>query len=88
MAKRQTTVIDIGSFSVVTLCGERGVNGSFKVLGKGEVSYDGFGNGKFFSPEDMKNVIAMSISNAEQSGGISITDALLVYLGNFVFAIL
>ena len=42
MAKKLTTIIDIGSFSVVTLAGERGVNGSFKVFGKGEVSYDGF----------------------------------------------
>ncbi len=74
MTKRQTVIIDIGSFSIVTLMGERGVNNSFKVVGKGEVNYDGFSNGKFFDPQSLKNVIAMSISQAEMSSGLRVQE--------------
>jgi len=83
MAKIQTTIIDIGSYSIVTLIGEHGVNNSYRVLGKGEVSYDGFSNGKFFNPSDIKNVIAMSISNAEQSGGNKVNEVFVGVPGEF-----
>lgn len=83
MAKKQTVIVDIGSSSIVTLIGERGINNSFRVLGKGEVSYDGFSNGKFFSPEDLKNVIAMSISNAEQMSNTKATEVFVGVPGEF-----
>lgn len=83
MAKRQTAIVDIGSFSIVTLIGERGVNNTFKILGKGEVSYDGFSNGKFFSPKDLKHVIGMSISNAEQNSGYKVTEVFVGVPGEF-----
>lgn len=83
MAKKYTTIIDIGSSSIVTLIGERGINNSFKVLGKGEVSYDGFSNGKFFEPDTLKNVVAMSISNAEQSSGLKVSEVFVGVPGEF-----
>ena len=83
MAKKYTTIVDIGSSSIVTLIGERGINNSFKVLGKGEVSYDGFSNGKFFEPSNLKNVIAMSISNAEQTSGLKVTEVFIGVPGEF-----
>ncbi len=83
MAKRQTAIVDIGSYSIVTLIGERGLNNTFKILGKGEVSYDGFSNGKFFSPSDLKNVIGMSIANAKQSSGLKITEVFVGVPGEF-----
>lgn len=83
MAKRQTAIVDIGSYSIVTLIGERGVNNTFKILGKGEVSYDGFSNGKFFSPKDLKNVIGMCISNAEEQSGCKVTEVCVGIPGEF-----
>lgn len=83
MAKKYTTIVDIGSSSIVTLIGERGINNSFKVLGKGESTYDGFSNGKFFDPATIKNVIAMSISNAEQSSGLKVTEVFVGVPGEF-----
>lgn len=83
MAKKYTSIIDIGSSSVVTMIGERGVNHSFKILGKGEVSYDGFSNGKFFDPDSLKSVIAMSISNAEQSSGLKVVEVFVGVPGEF-----
>ena len=83
MIKKQTAIIDIGSSSIVTLIGERGVNNSFKILGKGEVSYDGFANGKFFDPDNLKKVIAMSISNAEQLSGLKVNDVFVGVPGEF-----
>lgn len=83
MAKKYSTIIDFGSSSIVTLIGERGINNSFKVLGKGEASYDGFSNGKFFEPSALKNVIAMSISNAEQTSGLKVSEAFIGVPGEF-----
>ena len=83
MAKKQVSIIDIGSSSIVTIIGERGINNSFKVSGKGEVSYDGFSNGKFFSPSNVKNVIGMSVSNAEISSGSKVSDVFVGVPGEF-----
>lgn len=83
MAKKILTAIDIGSSRITTIIGERGINGSYKILGKGDVSYDGFSNGKFFSPNDVKNVVAMSISNAETTAGIKVSEVFVGVPGEF-----
>ena len=36
--KESTAIIDIGSSTIVTLIGEHGVNDTFKILGKGEIT--------------------------------------------------
>ena len=83
MAKKTATIVDIGSSRITTIIGERGINGSYKILGKGDVSYDGFSNGKFFSPADVKNVIAMSLSNAEITSGTKVTEVFIGVPGEF-----
>ena len=45
--KESTAIIDIGSSTIVALVGEHGVNGTFRILGKGDVSYAGFQNSEF-----------------------------------------
>ena len=52
--KESTAIIDIGSSTIVTLIGEHGVNDTFRILGKGEVSYAGFQNAEFLEPDSLK----------------------------------
>ncbi len=70
--------MDIGSSSIVTLVGENGVNDTFNILGRGEISYAGFQNAEFLEPENLKFAIATSISYAELELEDKITD---IYVG-------
>ena len=76
--KESTAIIDIGSSTIVALVGEHGVNGTFRILGKGDVSYAGFQNSEFLEPENLKYVIAGALSNAEITSDSKITS---VYIG-------
>ena len=76
--KESTAIIDIGSSTIVTLIGEHGVNNTFKILGKGVISYAGFQNAEFLEPDSLKYAIAQSISNAEIT---SETKVSRVYIG-------
>ena len=63
--KNSVAIVDVGSTSIVTMVGENGVNNTFKVSGKGEIFYAGFQKAEFLEPENLKLVLANSISNAE-----------------------
>ncbi len=76
--KESTAILDIGSSTVVALVGEHGVNGTFKICGKGDISYAGFQNSEFLEPESLKLVIGTAISNAEITSDSKITE---VYVG-------
>ena len=76
--KENTAILDIGSSTVVALIGEHGVNGTFKICGKGDISYAGFQNAEFLEPESLKLVIGTAISNAEITSDSKVTS---VYVG-------
>ena len=76
--KESTAILDIGSSTVVALVGEHGVNGTFKICGKGDISYAGFQNSEFLEPESLKLVIGTAISNAEITSDSKITE---IYVG-------
>lgn len=76
--KESIAIVDIGSSTIVALVGEHGANGTFKILGKGDVSYAGFQNSEFIEPENLKYVIAGALSNAEVTSETKITG---VYIG-------
>lgn len=63
--KSSVAIIDVGSSTLVTLIGERGVNNSFKVSGRGDIYYAGFHNAEFLEPDHLKYAVASSLSNAE-----------------------
>lgn len=73
-----TAILDIGSSTIVALIGERGVNNTFKISGKGEISYAGFLNSTFLEQQNLKYVIATAISNAEISSESKISE---IYIG-------
>lgn len=76
--KNSVAIIDIGSTSIVTMIGEHGVNNTFNISGKGEIFYAGFQNAEFLEPENLKLVVANSISNAEISSDKKIYE---IYVG-------
>lgn len=76
--KESTAILDIGSSTVVALVGEHGVNNTFKICGKGDISYAGFQNSEFLEPESLKMVIGTAISNAEITSDSKITS---IYIG-------
>ena len=76
--KEATAVLDIGSSTIVALVGEHGANNTFKICGKGDISYAGFQGSQFLEPESLKLVIGTSISNAEITSDSKITS---VYVG-------
>ena len=81
--KNSSVILDIGSSTIVALIGRRGVNGTFLVSGKGEISYAGFQNANFLEPENLKFVIATAISNAEISAGEKISELVIGVPGEF-----
>lgn len=81
--RESKVIMDIGSSTVMTLIGEDGVNDTFNILGKGEVSYAGFQNAEFLEPENLKFVIATSVSYAEIESDMKITDLYLGVPGEF-----
>ncbi|MBQ7452838.1 MAG: hypothetical protein IJS68_01045 [Clostridia bacterium] len=78
MASNSVSVIDIGSSMITVLMGERGINNTFKIKGRGYAEYAGFENGEFIEPESLKMAFAMAIANCEMSAGEKINE---VYVG-------
>ena len=83
MASKRVAVLDIGSSSVTVLVGERGVNNTFKITGKGVSDYAGFENGQFIEPDMVKMAIALAIANAEGASGEKITELFVGVPGEF-----
>ena len=68
--KDSVAIMDIGSSSIVTLIGANGVNNSFNILGRGEVSYAGFQNAEFLEPENLKFAIKLQEKAEELYPGL------------------
>jgi len=81
--KDAVAIIDVGSTSLVTMIGEAGVNNTFNICGKGEIFYAGFQNAEFLEPENLKMVVANSVSNAEISADKKIYELYVGVPGEF-----
>ena len=81
--KDSVAILDIGSSTIVALVGEHGVNNTFKICGKGDISYAGFQNSEFLEPENLKFAIGNAISNAEITSDSKITEMYIGVPGEF-----
>jgi cell division protein FtsA len=72
MAKTQVAILDFGSSKISVLIGERGINNTFNIKGKGESEYYGFADGEFFDHQELKLALSLAISNAMTNGGVKI----------------
>lgn len=85
--KKEVAVLDIGSYKITVIVGERGINNTFNIKGTGEVEYTGFSDGEFFEPDDVKNAIALAIANAETSSHSKISHLYVGVPGEFTSVI-
>ncbi len=83
MVKKDIAILDIGSMCVTVLVGERGINSTFKIKGKGKADYAGFQNGQFLEPDQVKYAVALAISNAEIVYGGKISELYVGVPGEF-----
>ena len=64
--KDMVSVIDFGSSRITLLTGIKEVNKSFKLLSSVDLEYDGFANGEFVEPNNLKTQISQVIDDAER----------------------
>ena len=62
-------VLDFGSSKINVLIGERGINNTFHIKGKGESNYAGFADGEFLDELDLKTALGVAISSAINHSG-------------------
>ena len=66
MFKDMVAVMDFGSSKITVLAGTREVNKSFKLLASADCEYEGFANGEFIEPNNLKEVISNAIASVEK----------------------
>lgn len=66
MFKDMVAVMDFGSSKITILAGVREVNKSFKLLATSDCEYEGFANGEFVDPNNLKDVISRAIQDVEK----------------------
>ena len=84
MSKRNVAILDIGSYALTVLLGERGINNTFKIKGKSSVEYAGFANGEFLEPDQMQKVLALAINNVQIESNTNIHELYVGVPGEFV----
>ena len=72
MATKYVSVLDFGSSKISVMIADRGINGTFNILGTGEVEYSGFQNGEFIEPEKLYDSVANCIVKAETNSGLKV----------------
>ncbi len=65
MSNKSVAILDFGSSKITVLIAERGINNTFKIMGKGYADYAGFADGEFFEPDQLKYAVGLAINNAE-----------------------
>jgi len=78
MVKKDTAIIDFGSATITVIVGERGVNRTFRIRGKGSADYAGFQNGEFLEESEVRNAVAFALANCETESGLKISE---IYVG-------
>jgi len=86
MLKDVVSVLDFGSSKITILTGVREVNNTFKLLASYDCEYDGFANGEFVSPNDLKGQIQEAINEVESSLRYRIDNLYVGVPAEFCFA--
>ncbi len=87
MTQDEVAVLDFGSSKITALIGQRGINNTFIIDGKGETEYAGFGDGEFFRPEQLGQAIAHAINIAETAAKTKITKLYIGVPGDFTVCV-
>ena len=60
------SVVDFGSSKITVLAGKKEVNNSFKLLSFADCEYEGFANGEFVDPNNLKEQMLQAINKVER----------------------
>ena len=85
MKKDVVTVMDFGSSKITVLSGVIEVNKTFKLLASADCDYEGFVNGEFVDPNNLKNAIVSAISSVEKQLNFKINNIFVGVPAEFCF---
>lgn len=80
---QEVAILDIGSSRMTVMIGRRGVNNTINVLGTGECEYAGYENGEFYRPEELINVVAKALEDAENEARMKVRHIFIGVPGQF-----
>ncbi len=87
MTQEDVAILDFGSSRITILIGQRGINNTLSISGKGETEYAGFGEGEFFRPDQLGQAIAHAINLAETTAKAKITKLYIGVPGDFTLCV-
>ena len=86
MLKDMVAVLDFGSSKITMLVGVKEVNKNFKLLASYDCEYEGFANGEFVAPNDLKGQIQQAIREVENELGCRLGSLFVGVPAEFCFA--
>ncbi|MCH5163834.1 MAG: hypothetical protein J1F36_02330 [Clostridiales bacterium] len=87
MTQQDVAILDFGSSTITILIGQRGINNTLTISGKGETEYAGYGEGEFFRPEQLGQAVAHAINIAETTAKTKITKLYVGVPGDFTVCV-
>lgn len=87
MTQDNVAILDFGSSSITVLIGQRGVNNTLDICGKGETEYAGFCEGEFFRPDLLGQAIAHAMNTAETMAKCKINKIYVGVPGDFTVCV-
>lgn len=84
---QDVAILDFGSSTITILIGQRGINNTLNISGKGESEYAGYGEGEFFRPDQLGQAIAHAINIAETTAKAKIKQLYIGVPGDFTVCV-
>ena len=84
---QDVAILDFGSGKITVLIGQRGINNTLIISGKGETEYDGFCDGEFFRPDKLAMAIEHAINVAETTAKVKISKLYVGVPGDFTVCV-
>ncbi len=83
MTQQDVAVLDFGSSKITVLIGQKGLNDTFTISGKGETEYAGFADGEFYRPDQLGQAVLHAINIAETAAKTKVTKLYVGVPGDF-----
>lgn len=84
---QDVAILDFGSSKITALIGQRGINNTLTISGKGEAEYQGFCDGEFFCPDQLALAVEHAISKAETTAKAKINKLYVGVPGDFTVCV-
>lgn len=84
---QDVAILDFGSGKITALIGQRGLNDTLTIVGKGEAEYQGFCDGEFFRPDQLPHAIIHALTTAETTAKCKINKLYVGVPGDFTVCV-